>query len=153
MEPVADTPTLSTDMAMATAPPADEDDEFDIGLDSSEISQQVDRLGTFLADDLAAEPTVASLPSEPEMASHPSEPLAEEETPDEDQPADEKPAEAVSVTPDQIDAIVERVIKEKFGGNIETIIYEVIEKAVSKEIDRLKGALLDGGGSGQEDEQ
>ena len=38
--------------------------------------------------------------------------------------------------------ILERVIKDKFGGNIENIIYKVIEKAVSKEIDRLKGALL-----------
>jgi hypothetical protein len=125
MEPVAETPALSTDTAMATAPPADEDEEFDFGIESSEISQQVDRLDTFLADDPTTEPEVASLPAEP--------------------PAEaERPDEAVSVTPDQIDAIVERVIEEKFGGNIETIIYEVIEKAVSKEIDRLKGALLDG---------
>jgi hypothetical protein len=34
------------------------------------------------------------------------------------------------------------------GGKIEGIIYEVIEKAVSKEIDRLKGALLDNAGHG-----
>ncbi len=152
MEPIAEAPTLSTDMAMATAPSASRDEEFDFSLDSSEISQQVDRLGTFLAEDLAAEPTVASLPSEPEMASHPSEPPAEEETPDEDQPPDASPAEGVTMTSDQIDAVVERVIKEKFGGNIETIIYEVIQKAVSKEIDRLKGALLSGAGSSQDED-
>ncbi len=147
IEPVAETPALSTDMSLATAPSADDDEEFDFGIDSSMISQQVDRLDTFLADDPAGEPAVASLPSEPEVAAPPSAPPAEEETPHEDQAADEQPAESVSVAPDQIDAIVERVIEEKFGGNIETIIYEVIEKAVSKEIDRLKGALLgDGGG-------
>ena len=150
---VEETPALSTDMAMATAPPTDEDEEFDFSLDSSEISQQIDRLDTFLADDLDAEPDVAALPSEPDVASLSSAPSAEEETPDEDQPADEEPAQATAVTPDQIDAIVERVIEEKFGGNIETIIYDVIEKAVSKEIDRLKGALLGGGGSNQDDDE
>ncbi len=40
-----------------------------------------------------------------------------------------------------IDAAIERIINEKFSGKIEDIIYEVIEKAVAKEIDRLKGAL------------
>jgi len=152
VEPVAETPALSTDMAMATASAADEDEEFDFSLDSSEISEQVDRLDTFLADDLDAEPAVASLPSEPEVASLVPEPPAEEKAADADQPADEEPAETVSLTPDQIDAIVENVIKEKLGGNIETIIYDVIEKAVSKEIDRLKGALLGGGGSDLDDE-
>jgi hypothetical protein len=134
IEPFEDAPALSADMAMATAPPADEDEEFDFSLDSSEISQQVDRLDTFLSDDPDTEPEVASLPAES---------LAEEETVDEDQPALEEPAESMSVTPDQIDSILERVIKDKFGGNIENIIYEAIQKAVSKEIDRLKGALLD----------
>ena len=152
IEPFEDAPpALSTDMAMATAPPADDDEEFDFSLDSSEISQQVDRLDTFLSDDPATEPEVASLPetrlaqdpiAEPDVASLPAEAHAEEETRDEDQPAVEEPAEALSVTPEQIDVILERVIKDKFGGNIENIIYKVIEKAVSKEIDRLKGALL-----------
>jgi hypothetical protein len=151
IEPFEDRPALSTDMALATAPPADDDEEFDFSLDSSEISQQVDRLDTFLSDDPATEPEVASLPetpltvdptAEPEVASLPAESLAKEETGDEDQPVVEEPAESLSVTPDQIDAILERVIKEKFGGDIENIIYEAIQKAVSKEIDRLKGALL-----------
>ena len=56
---------------------------------------------------------------------------------------------------DQIDAILESAIKEKFGGKIENVIYEVIAKAVSKEIDRLKDALLDTGepgGSSDENE-
>ena len=153
METVDETPALSTDMAMATAPSTEEDEEFDFSLDSSEISQQVDRLDTFLADDPAPEPEVASLPSEPEVASLPSEPSAGEETPNGDQAPDEEPSEVAAVTPDQIDAILEQVIEEKFGGNIETIIYNVIEKAVSKEIDRLKGALLGGGGPSQEDDE
>jgi hypothetical protein len=148
-----DKPALSTDMALATAPPADDDEEFDFSLDSSEISQQVDRLDTFLSDDLATEPKVASLPEtrlvdepppEPEVASLFKEASAEEQTEDEGPAAVEETAESLSVSPEQIDSILERVIKEKFGGNIENIIYEAIQKAVSREIDRLKGALLDG---------
>ena len=134
IEPVEEKPALSTDMAMATVSPADEDEEFDFSLDSSEISMQVDRLDTFLSDDLTAEPEVASLPEKP---------LVEEETVDEDQPAVEDKAVPLPVTPDQIESILEDALKNKFGGKIENIICEVIEKAVSKEIDRLKTALLE----------
>ena len=51
--------------------------------------------------------------------------------------------ESAGLSPEQIDKAIERVINEKFAGRIENIIYEVIEKAVAKEIDRLKGVLLD----------
>jgi hypothetical protein len=139
IEPAEETSAISTDMAMATAPPADEDEKFDFSYDSSEISQKVDRLDTFLSGDSTAEPEVASLPENP---------LAEEKTVDEDQPEVEDTTESLAVTADQIDSMLERVIKDKLGGKIETIIYEVIEKAVSKEIDRLKGALLDDTGPG-----
>ena len=58
---------------------------------------------------------------------------------------------ARAVTPDQIDSILERVIEEKFSGKIEDIIYEAIEKVVSKEINRLKGSLLDSTGLGDDE--
>jgi len=51
-------------------------------------------------------------------------------------------AEPLAVPAGQLDAAIERVINEKFSGKIENIIYEVIEKAVAKEIDRLKGVLM-----------
>jgi len=41
-----------------------------------------------------------------------------------------------------INAAVEQILNEKFADRIEAIIYDVIEKAVAKEIDRLKRALL-----------
>ena len=142
IEPVEEIPALSTDMAMATAPPGDEDEEFDFSLDSSEISMQVDRLDTFLSDDLTAEPEVAALPEEPPL---------EAKTVDEDHPAVEDKTAPLPVTPDQIESIIEDAIKNKFGGKIENIICEVIEKAVSKEIDRLKTALLDSTGPGDDE--
>jgi pilus assembly protein FimV len=142
-ETVEGEPAMSTDMAMATASTADEEDEFNFDFNSSEISQQVDRLDTFLSDDSAPEPDVASLPDEQfaeedfQAAPHPGATLVEE-----DQPEGADIDAPLPVSPDQIDAILERVIKEKFGGKIENVIYEVIQKTVSKEIDRLKGALL-----------
>ena len=139
IEAVEETPALSTDMAMATTLTDDEVEKFDFRLDSSEISDQVDRLDTFLSEDLSAEPEVETLFEEPSV---------EEEAADEHQPAIEDTAKSISVTPDQIDSIIERVINDKLGDKIESIIYEVIEKAVSKEIDRLKGALLDNTGNG-----
>jgi hypothetical protein len=140
-------------MAMATATTAeedadeDEDGEFDFRFDSSEISQQVDRLDTFSADESIPEPAVATLPDETfvEDEIEEDDQPAEKETLDHDQPAAEKADVPLPVSAEQIDAILERVIKDKFGGKIENVIYDVIEKAVSKEIDRLKGALLDSG--------
>ena len=44
---------------------------------------------------------------------------------------------------EQIDQAIERIINEKFAGRIEHIIYEIIEKAVKREIDRLKESLLE----------
>jgi len=51
--------------------------------------------------------------------------------------------DATVVSPGQIDQAIERIINEKFAGRIEDIIYEIIEKAVKREIDRLKESLLD----------
>jgi len=75
-------------------------------------------------------------------------------TPSEEQPAVEESADtemqpqlagaALNVTPELIDAALERLINEKFSVRIEEIMYEVIEKAVIKEINRLKEILLNG---------
>ena len=118
------------------------DDDSDISeletgenyFESREISDQVDRLDTFSSEDSAA-----ALADEP----YSEDPFADTGSMQERQPAIAGPAGSPPATPDQIDSILERVIREKFGGKIEGIIYEAIEKAVSKEIERLKGALLD----------
>jgi hypothetical protein len=48
-----------------------------------------------------------------------------------------------SVSPEAIDRAIERIINEKLAGRIEHIIYEIIEKSVKREIDRLKESLLE----------
>ncbi len=49
----------------------------------------------------------------------------------------------VSVTTEQVEEALERVVKKMFSEKIDGILIEVIEKAVAKEIDRLKSALLE----------
>jgi hypothetical protein len=44
---------------------------------------------------------------------------------------------------DKIEASIERVIRQNYSEKIESMVVEVIEKAVSKEIDRLKNMLLE----------
>jgi hypothetical protein len=46
------------------------------------------------------------------------------------------------VSAEQIEQTIERIINEKLAGRVEHIIYEIIEKAVIKEIERLKSSLL-----------
>jgi hypothetical protein len=77
------------------------------------------------------------------------------ETPFPPDPADEKDkhnqkdspesnaADLTAVSPEAIDRAIERIINEKLAGRIEHIIYEIIEKSVKREIDRLKESLLE----------
>ena len=111
-----------------------EDEAFDFNFDAGSIARQVDRLDAFLSENPIDEPEVASLPEDyPEG----------ENTMQENPPVAPQFEELASFSPSQIDAAIERVINEKFSGRIESIIYDVIEKAVAKEIARLKGVLLD----------
>jgi hypothetical protein len=57
--------------------------------------------------------------------------------------SDADPLEGALISPEQIEAAVERIIDQKFAGRIEAIILQAIEKAVSREIERLKRALLE----------
>ncbi|MEJ2169367.1 MAG: hypothetical protein P8X90_27990 [Desulfobacterales bacterium] len=109
-------------------------DPFDFDFDPRAIARQVDGLDAFLSEDSIDEPEVASLPEDYSAA---------ENAPPENLALEPDSEELPTFPPKQIEAAVERVINEKFSGRIENIIYEVIEKAVTKEIDRLRGVLLD----------
>jgi hypothetical protein len=62
---------------------------------------------------------------------------------DDDAPAD-KLNEPISETLSgaQLEAVVEQAVKKLFGEKIETMLSDAIEKAVTKEIDRLKTLIL-----------
>lgn len=124
---------VAPESAAATAASDSEEDSFDFDFDPRTVARQVDGLDAFLSEDSIDEPEVASLPEDYTTAENARPENFAAEPDSEGFPA---------FAPEQIDAAIERVINEKFSGRIENIIYEVIEKAVAKEIDRLKGVLL-----------
>ncbi len=171
-EPEAGSPDEDAEIPLSTEALLAETEDLDFNIDPESISQQVDQLDTFLTEDQAGEPEKALFPSDyPEAenaegattdeaisggdmeasmaipagsidtARFPDESSSEEIAPG-DAPAGIDSDEFPSVPVGQIDAAIERVINEKFAGKIEEIIYEVIEKAVAKEISRLKSAIL-----------
>ncbi|MBW2653559.1 MAG: hypothetical protein JRC91_01130 [Deltaproteobacteria bacterium] len=44
----------------------------------------------------------------------------------------------LSLPPEQLEAALERVIEKKFGDKIETLLFEVMEKVIEKEIAKIK---------------
>ncbi|MGD9238643.1 MAG: hypothetical protein PVG69_01385, partial [Desulfobacterales bacterium] len=68
----------------------------------------------------------------------------------EDEPSEEPmPAHGIAafdVDHDKIEESIERIIQQNYSEKIESMVVEVIEKAVSKEIDRLKNILLEDNG-------
>ncbi len=48
-----------------------------------------------------------------------------------------------TVSSEQVDAAIERVVRDMLSEKIDSILVQVIEKEVSKEIGRLKGLLMD----------
>jgi hypothetical protein len=110
-----------------------DDEEVEFNWDPGTIAKPFGRLDTFLSEDSTDEPVVASLYADRAV---------EKETGSEESQAGPEIDEPLALPPGQIDAAIERVINEKFSDKIENIIYEVIEKAVAKEINRLKRSLL-----------
>jgi hypothetical protein len=51
--------------------------------------------------------------------------------------------DAEKVSDEQVEAALERVIKKMFYDKIDRILVEVIEKTVTREIERIKGVLLE----------
>jgi hypothetical protein len=70
----------------------------------------------------------------------------EEEEDAADEAADASLPEALDVSPEQLDAALERVIQKMFYDRIDRILVNVIEKRVKREIDRIKAALIDEAG-------
>jgi hypothetical protein len=114
------------------------------GDDTDEISEKIDRLETTFFDESEAgmiDPDVSETGDE----------IDEEEIettdvePSGEPPADGSLAALAGASRGQIEKSIERIILNNFSEKIESIVTETIEKAVSKEIDRLKNILLEDG--------
>ncbi|MBC2696098.1 MAG: hypothetical protein HF982_12665 [Desulfobacteraceae bacterium] len=51
--------------------------------------------------------------------------------------------EPITLSPEQVDEALERVINKMYADKIDSILTEVIEKTVTKEIERLKSLMLE----------
>jgi len=124
-----------------TPPPVDKFSEQDTGLDLSKTAgalssgtAKIGRPATHFPQDAISKKEATSLPKD--QSEKNKRMLA-------DLPASDAGSSPV-VSPEQIDQAIERIINKKLAGRIEHIIYEIIEKAVKKEIERLKASLLGG---------
>jgi hypothetical protein len=131
-------------------------EEFDFNIDSSEISEKIDRLDTIFFDDSESETEFDEDAESDAEAIEAAVSDTGNETENEDiEIADLEPSEEPPpvfgqtglevASQEHIEKSIERIIQQNFSGKIESMITEIIEKAVSNEIDRLKKTLLDDG--------
>jgi hypothetical protein len=136
--------------------PTSEPEEFNFEMDSSEISKKIDQLEDIFFDDTQSETefndeAASDIPAVEETTSDTGDTdfvnenenirlfdvdPSEETSPDAAGPA-------LDVNQDQIDKSIERIIQQNFSGKIESMITQIIENAVSKEISRLKNILME----------
>jgi hypothetical protein len=122
-----------------------EAEEFNFNIDTTEISEKIDQLDTIFFDDTQSE-------IENEDGTAAEDENSDAETKNEDiritgldsleQPPSDAASSALEIKPDQIEQSIERFIEQNYSEKIESMITAIIEKAVDKEISRLKNVLL-----------
>jgi len=119
-KPAATAPAEPTAQKPEQAPPL-EDRSYDDGDDAAADSAFVDALGIELED-------VESRTRQTENTESPAESAS--------------PRSAV-ITPKQIEAAVEQVVKKMAGGNLETMLAEAVDRVVLNEMEAIKSILVD----------
>jgi hypothetical protein len=121
---------MGFDSAIDMTEDESEDESIDFKLDTDIITDKKEELGEILFDDAAMEsPQVM----EDDGSDRSADDLSEES----------EAADLGTISSRQIEDAVERLIQNNYSEKIESIIVNVIEKAVSREIQKLKDALLD----------
>jgi hypothetical protein len=141
-----------SEMRMSDETPEEEDLDFNI--DSKEMAERIDQVETIFFDETRSHADLADEPPSDaglfeDIVSDTASP--EPEIEDENMPLsdvdipEELPAATglANLAPEQIEESIDRVIQQNFSKKIESMVAEAIEKAVSKEIDRLKNILMD----------
>ena len=128
-----------------------ETEEFNFNIDTSEISEKIDQLDTIFFDDTQPE-TENDDGTEAEDGIEAEDENIDAETANEDiritgvdslkQPPSDIATSGLELKPDQIEQSIERFIEQNYSEKIESMISAIIEKAVAKEISRLKNVLL-----------
>jgi hypothetical protein len=108
------------------------DEDIDFKFDTEVITDKKDELDTILFESTSAASVIGT----------------DEETPEADEPPIEDVEETAEVADlgtisnQQIEDAIERLIQQNYSEKIEAIIVQVIEKAVSNEIEKLKDMLF-----------
>jgi hypothetical protein len=134
--PMEDEPAIENNAPQPVEKFSELDTDLDLAMAAAALSSgpgKIDRPDTPFPQDPTNEKEMASLPKDQSEKDDPMQ---------KDSPASEAGDSAV-VSPGQVDQAIERIINEKLAGRIEHIIYEIIEKTVKSEIDRLKASLLE----------
>jgi hypothetical protein len=123
-----------------------ETEEFDFNVDTSEISEKIDQLDSIFFDDTQSESEYVEetgLDDDDEDAESEKEDIRINDQKSLEQPASDVAASAMGLDPDQIEKSIEQFIEQNYSEKIESMITAIIEKAVAKEINRLKNVLLE----------
>jgi hypothetical protein len=123
-----------------------ETEEFDFNVDTSEISEKIDQLDSIFFDDTQSESEYVEetgLDDDDEDAESEKEDIRINDQESLEQPASDVAASAMGLDPDQIEKSIEQFIEQNYSEKIESMITAIIEKAVAKEINRLKNVLLE----------
>ena len=123
-----------------------ETEEFDFNVDTSEISEKIDQLDSIFFDDTQSESEYDEetvLDDDDEDAESEKEDIRISDLESLEQPESDVAASAMGLDPDQIEKSIEQFIEQNYSEKIESMITAIIEKAVAKEINRLKNVLLE----------
>ena len=132
--------------AMNLADQTPETEEFNFNIDTSEISEKIDRLDTIFFDETHSETedddeTVANHENSDANAEDEDVRIADTDS------LKQQPSDAalpgLDVSPNHIEQSIEQYIEQNYSEKIESMISAIIEKAVAKEINRLKNVLLE----------
>jgi hypothetical protein len=132
------------EMNLTDQKPATE--EFNFNIDTSEISEKIDQLDSIFFDD-----THSETENDDEIVANHEDSDAEAEKEDIEsadvdslkQLTSDAALPGLNVNPTHIEQSIERFIEQNYSEKIESMISAIIEKAVAKEINRLKNVLLE----------
>lgn len=119
------------------------DDELEAGLEEEEKDDFVESLGMEIEDNSGEDADDEDFESEAGTADAEPQPAFPGLTTEEHAAAEIAVAQALAIPEDQLDAAIEKAVENAISGKIETILAQVVEKAVTREIEKIKKALLD----------
>ena len=121
-------------------------EEFNFNMDTSEISEKIDQLDNIFFDDTQSESEYeerTATDNEDNDSETENEDMRITELDSPEQPPSDVAPSGPGLNPDQIEQSIEQFIKQHYSEKIESMITAIIEKAVAKEISRLKNVLLE----------